>query len=169
MKHQYHPVHDNAECEKIIDGTFHGIMVFSCGDDAPYGVPLNHAYYNGRFYFHCAPHGRKLDCIRRNPKVTYIIKKYYGDARRFESAKRCHGNWESVIATGRARIIEEREELKTTFRTFMKYYGEDDYKVSEELLEKTRAIVVDVEEMSARRELEETNTEYFIWKPKNPE
>lgn len=37
----------------------------------PYGVPLSMARRDARtFYFHCAPEGEKLDCIRANPIVA---------------------------------------------------------------------------------------------------
>ena len=42
--------------------------------DSPYAVPLNHAYRDGRFYFHCANSGRKLDAIGRDPSVPYVIE-----------------------------------------------------------------------------------------------
>lgn len=40
-------------------------------DGTPYGVPLSMARRDDRtFYFHCAPEGEKLDCIRINPIVA---------------------------------------------------------------------------------------------------
>ena len=163
MKDQYHPLYSNSECEKIIQGTYHGILVFSSEQSSPYGVPMNHAYFNGCFYFHCATSGKKIDYIRRNSNVAYIITKYYGSIEKYKSQKKCHGNWESVIAYGIAKILEEKEELTSAFKLFMKYYGDDRFKPSEKSLANTRAIVVEVNEMTARRELEKRNTEYFLW------
>ncbi len=164
MKDQYRPIHNNSECEKIIQGTYQGILVFSSDNSRPYGVPINHAYFNGCFYFHCATSGKKIDYIRRNPNVAYIITKYYGNIEKYESTKKCHGNWESIIAYGIAKILEDKEGLINAFKSFMKYYGDDKFKPSEKSLANTRAIVVEVNEMTARRELENYNTEYFLWK-----
>jgi nitroimidazol reductase NimA-like FMN-containing flavoprotein (pyridoxamine 5'-phosphate oxidase superfamily) len=162
VKAQFHPVRDNAECERMIRDTFQGVLAMSVGDE-PYAVPLNHAYADGRFYFHCANTGRKLDAIRQNPRVVYVIRKHYGDSGELAKAMRCHGHWESVIAYGRARVVTEKDELIRTFRVFMAYYGEADYQHGEELLTKTNVIVIDVERMSARREYDEFRTDYWTW------
>ncbi len=101
MKEQFHPVRSNEECERIIGGTYQGVLAMTVGDE-PYAVPLNHAYRDGRFYFHCANAGRKLDTIGQNPNVAYVISKYYGDSAELAKAMKCHGHWESVIAYGTA-------------------------------------------------------------------
>ena len=109
MKEQFHPVRDNEECERIIQGTYQGVLAMTVGDE-PYAVPLNHAYREGRFYFHCASSGQKLDAIRQNPSVAYVIKRYYGDSAELAKSMKCHGHWESVIAYGRARVVSEKRE-----------------------------------------------------------
>jgi uncharacterized protein len=162
MKKQFHPVKNNAEVEKIIQGTYQGVLSMADGN-IPYALPINHAYKDGRFYFHCAPTGRKLDLIRKNPDVTYVISKYYGDAAHFEADQKCHGFWESVIAYGKAYIVTGREEQLTAFKTFMAYYGTEDYQASENIFETNRAIVIEVEKMTARREYEEHRTDYWYW------
>lgn len=37
----------------------------------PYVIPLNYVYDEGRFIFHCAPEGEKLDSIVANPRVCF--------------------------------------------------------------------------------------------------
>jgi len=162
MKDQFHPVRSNEECERIIAGTYQGVLAMTDGD-GPYAVPLNHAYCDGHFYFHCANSGQKLDTIERNPNVVYVIKKYYGDSAELAKAMKCHGHWESVIAYGRARVVSEDAELITDFRTLMAYYGHGDYQHGDDLLGRTKMIVVDVERMTARREYDEFRTDYWTW------
>ena len=162
MNKPFQPVKSNAECEKIIANTFQGVLCMADGAE-PYALPINHAYHAGRFYFHCAARGRKLDVIARNPNVTYVISKYYGDEAHREKSMKCHGLWESVIATGTARVITERDELLAAFKAFMAYYDRGDFEHGEDLFEKTRAIVIEVNTMTARREYEEDRTEYWCW------
>lgn len=38
-------------------------------DGSPYAVPLSLAQYNGRWYFHCAHAGTKLNAIKAHPEV----------------------------------------------------------------------------------------------------
>jgi nitroimidazol reductase NimA-like FMN-containing flavoprotein (pyridoxamine 5'-phosphate oxidase superfamily) len=164
MKDQFHPVRSNEECESIIRGTYQGVLSMTVGDE-PYALPLNHAFVDGRLYFHCANEGRKLDLIARNPRVAYVISKYYGDPAELAAAMKCHGHWESVIAEGRARIVVEDDALIACMRTYMAYYGHGDYQHGDDLLGRTKMIVVDVERMTARREYDEFRTEYWYWEP----
>ena len=39
--------------------------------DAPYVLPVNHVFYEGCIYFHCATQGRKLDLLRANPRIGF--------------------------------------------------------------------------------------------------
>ena len=162
MKAQFDPVWSNEECEAIIRGTYQGVLSMTSGDE-PYAVPLNHAYADGRFYFHCANDGRKLDIIERNPNVTYVVNKYYGDSAELAQAMKCHGHWESVMASGRAHIVARDANLIAGMKTYMAYYGHGDYQHGDDLLGRTRMIGVDVERMTARREYDEFKTDYWYW------
>ena len=162
MKAQFHPVRNNAECERIIQDTYQGVLAMVI-EGRPYALPLNHAYRDGRFYFHCASSGRKLDAIERNPRVTYVINKYYGDSAELAKAMKCHGHWESVIADGTARVVSEDAELIADMKTYMAYYGHEDYQHGDDLLGRTRMIILDVAGMTARREFDEFRTEYWYW------
>ncbi len=164
MKDQFHPVHSNEACERIIAGTYQGVLSMAL-DSEPYALPLNHAFVDGRFYFHCANEGRKLDIIERNPRVTYVISKYYGDSAELAKAMKCHGHWESVIAHGAAQVVAKDEELIAGMKTYMAYYGHGDYQHGDDLLGRTKMIVVDVDHMTARREYDEFKTEYWTWEP----
>ncbi len=132
-------INNKETCESIIRGTFHGVLTFG-HESEPYAVPINHAYEDGYFYFHCAPGEKKIDYIKRNPSVVYTIMKYYGTAHDFRDRQNCHGKWESVIV-----------------------YGKNDFKPSESSLQETRAIVMKVDRMTARRELETKETEFYEW------
>lgn len=48
---------NNEECESIIRGSYHGVLSFS-HESEPYAVPMNDAYEDGKFYFHCAVGGK---------------------------------------------------------------------------------------------------------------
>ena len=164
MKGQFHPVRSNEECEAMIAGTYQGVLSMAAADE-PYALPINHAYVDGRFYFHCANAGRKLDLIERNPRVTSVISNYYGNRAARAKAMKCHGQWESIIAEGRARIVADDDEIIAGMKTYMAYYGHGDYEHGDDLLGRTRMIVLEVERMSARREYDEHKTDYWTWEP----
>ena len=162
MEDDFKPVRNNEECERMITGTYQGVLVM-CGDREPYAVPMNHAYQAGRFTFHCAPFGEKLDLIRSNPRVAYVITHYWGRPEDRGRSLKCHGCWASVIARGTARVIEDREELREAFKRFQAYHGKVSFEPSEKALLETRAIVLDVERMTARRENDRKEAEFYTW------
>jgi uncharacterized protein len=164
MTHRIRPTErNNEECEGIIKGSYHGVLSFS-HENEPYAVPINHAYEDGKFYFHCAIGGKKIDFIKRNPSVVYTIIKYYGSPDDFKSRNNCHGKWESIIAYGNARYIEDEQELHEILNKFLNYYGKESREIPRPSLLETRIIVMEIKKMTARRELEAKQTEFYEWK-----
>jgi hypothetical protein len=175
MYNRINPVPNKQECERIIKSSYTGVLVM-CQDDEPYALPINHAYVDGKLYFHCGTTGRKLDIIRANPNVCYVVNNYFGDPEDFKDGVRCHGNWESVIAYGKARIVEDPDELRKAFTEFMNYYSPNYFEPSENSIHTTRAIIIQVESMTARRETPregfnrntgkgKVDMEYWSWSP----
>ena len=162
MKDDFNPKRNNEECEKMITNTFHGVLVLA-NDNEPYAIPINHGYKDGSFYFHCGVSGKKLDFIRKNPGVSYVISKYFGKPEDHAKSMKCHGCWESLIVYGTAKIIEEREEQRQAFKIFMEYYGNPKFEPSADVYATTRIIKVTAEKMTARREGSDKKTEFFLW------
>jgi len=157
------PEINNRECEKIIEGTYHGVLSFS-HENEPYAVPINHSYEDGKFYFHCAVGGKKIDFIQRNSSVVYTVMKYYGTPEDFKSRNNCHGKWESVIAYGTAQYIENEQEIQELLNNkFLPYYGKPKREIAQKSLMETRIIVMEITKMTARRELEAKQTEFYEW------
>jgi len=155
------PVPSNGECERIVQAYSTGVLVM-CQGFVPYAVPMNHAWSEGRLYFHCAPTGRKLDVIRANSRVCYVINGCFGQPGDLADPRKCHGNWESVIAYGRARVPEDAEERRQAFLVFGRYYNRD-FELSEEAATTTSAIILEVETMTARREAPGQPVDYWSW------
>ncbi len=153
------PTPNNAECERMLRTMDVGVLVM-CQDDVPYAVPMNHAFAEGKLFFHCAPTGRKLDVLRANPQVCYVVEQRLGEG----NGERCHADWESVIAYGTARVVESPEELRTAFFIFGRHYRPD-FEVKESSLQTTRAIIMEVTSMTARREVAEQPVVYWSWSP----
>lgn len=51
----------------------YGVLATAGRDGSPYGVPLSYVYMDGCVYFHCARTGRKLDCLRCDPRVCFTV------------------------------------------------------------------------------------------------
>jgi len=157
------PVPNNAECERMLAAMPVGVLVM-CRDGEPYAVPINHAYADGRLYFHCAPEGKKLDMIRANPRVCYVVNRDFGERDGPLDPRQCHGHWESVIASGTARAMEDREELRAAFTIFLASF-DSEFQVSEKALDTTSGIILEIESMTARREVPGEPVQYWSWSP----
>ncbi len=92
----------------LIDRCTHGVAAISTGEDTPYCLPLSFVRVGDSLYFHCAREGRKLDLLRRNPRicVTFVG----GDTPAFVPPFSYTTYFQSVIATGTAHEVTDNQE-----------------------------------------------------------
>ena len=100
------------ECADILRRATSGVLGLHGDDGYPYTVPVSFVYEAGgsglgTIGFHCARTGHKIDAIRRNEKVSFTVIDRDEVMPRERTTKFC-----SVIAFGRARIIEDEAELR---------------------------------------------------------
>ena len=95
------------ECERILSEATSGVLAVSGDGGYPYAVPVSHVYRDGKLYFHCAASGHKLDAIRRSDRVSFCVV-----ARDEVLPAELAAAYVSVIAFGRARIVETEADLR---------------------------------------------------------
>ena len=100
------------ECAGILGRATSGVLGVYGDDGYPYTVPLSFVYTPGgeglgTIGFHCARTGHKIDAIRRNEKVSFAVIDRDEVMPRERTTRFC-----SVIAFGRARILEGDEALR---------------------------------------------------------
>lgn len=54
---------------EVIDRCEYGVAAISTGEEIPYCIPLSLVRVGEQLYFHCALEGRKVELLRRNPKM----------------------------------------------------------------------------------------------------
>ena len=124
-----------------------------CVDNEPYVVPMNYGYAleAGKlvFYLHSAVQGKKLDMIRKNPRVFVELD---CDRQPFEGEKPCQYGlaYSSLMGRGEARIIEDVEEKMQAMTMLMKTQTEKDFTFNEKLVSIVAVIRIDVEEFTAK-------------------
>ena len=122
-------------------------------DNEPYVVPMNYGYTreNGKLvlYLHSAVRGKKLDMIRKNPKVFFEIA---CDLIPFESELPCqYGlSYSSVMGKGIARIVDDVEEKKQAMTILMKTQTGKDFTFEDRLVSIVAVIRIDVEAYTAK-------------------
>ncbi len=123
------------------------------GDEA-YVVPMNYGYImEGEkltLYLHGAAEGRKIDLMRKNPKVFFEME---CDLQPFEGKTACHYGiaYASLMGRGRAEILEDIEEKKKGLSVLMKTQTEKDFEFTDKMAAVVSVIRIDVTEYTAKR------------------
>lgn len=98
--------------QALIDRCTYGVVAISTGEDTPYCLPLSLVRVDDRLYFHCAKQGRKLDLLRRNPKVcvTFVGT---SEPAYVESNNTFTDYFQSAMVTGTAsEVLEDDEKIE---------------------------------------------------------
>ena len=125
-----------------------------CDGDEPYVVPMNYGYTmdeNGTlvFYLHGATQGRKLDVMRRNPKVFVEMECGLNP---FEGKVACqYGiSYSSLMGSGKAVIIEDVEEKKAGLSILMKTQTGKDFQFNDKMVSIVSVIRIDIDAYTAK-------------------
>ena len=97
-----------------------GVLSVYGEDGYPYGVPLSYVYADGKLYFHSAKDGHKIDAVRNNNKVSFTVI-----AQDNIVAEEYTTYFQSVIAFGTARILEQDDEKRTAIEQLAEKYMPD--------------------------------------------
>lgn len=97
---------DRERVEALLhEGRFCTIALVDEG--GPYAVTLSYGYAAdaGRLYFHCAAEGRKIDAIVADPRAfaSVVFDRGY-------LTGSCEHPYQSLVLTGRMRVIEDPSE-----------------------------------------------------------
>ena len=137
---------------KDIDGIIRRCRVCHlamCDNDQPYVLPLNFGYDGEFLYFHAAPAGKKLDIIRKNNRVGFEFDILHAIVNA-EQACAWGAEYESVIGSGTAEIVDDVETKKIALEWIMRQYGSDADDFPEETMKKTLILRVRILEISGK-------------------
>lgn len=96
----------------------YGVLSMTTPTGGVYGIPLNFVWDGQEnIYIHCAPRGRKLDCIALYPEVSFcVIGNTHVVPEQFST------NYSSIVLTCRARTGLSPEERMHALRLLMEKY-----------------------------------------------
>ena len=148
---------DHRECLEMIRRATSGVLSVIGDNGYPYGIPMSFVYVDepeGRFYFHCAMTGHKIDAIRACDKACFTIVDMDDVV-----ADEFTTYYKSVVAFGRIRIIEDEEEKRSTIAILTDKYSPDEAeeKKAGEINKKLPAFVMlelTVEHMTGKEAIE---------------
>jgi len=119
-------------------------------NDMPYIVPVNFGINGNDLYIHCATEGRKIDIIKKNPNVCV---EFDINSKIAEAEKAC--NWsikyKSVIAIGKACIIDNFDEKIIALNILMSQYSDENFTFNEDSVNRTAIIKISLSEITGKQ------------------
>jgi len=137
------------EAIQILDECTNGVLSVIGDGGYPYGVPVSYIYNDGKIYFHCAGEGHKLDAIKADPRVSFTVVGADEIA-----PEKFTTMYKSVIAFGRASIIDTDEEKMAALNLIREKYSGNFPKEGaayiEKFWDKTTVVVIEIEHMTGK-------------------
>jgi nitroimidazol reductase NimA-like FMN-containing flavoprotein (pyridoxamine 5'-phosphate oxidase superfamily) len=141
--------HDRQQIEQVIRRATYCQVAFSEAGQ-PYVVPMNFGYADGVFYFHSRNGGKKLAALRSNPQVGFSLQSDVAPLHDAEKAENCTMRYASVIGSGMAAMIEDRQEKIAALDAICRQYELAPYAYSEAMLNATALFTITVTEMTGK-------------------
>lgn len=145
-------ISDTSEIVKILDEAKVLHLGLVDGDE-PYVVPMNYGYTmeNGKLtvWLHGATQGRKLDVMRKNPKVFFEME---CNLVPFEGEVACKYGvaYSSLMGKGIATIVDDVEVKKQALSILMKTQTGKDFEFNDKLASVVAIIKIDVTDYTAK-------------------
>lgn len=141
------------QIEEILKREQVGTLATINEDGSPYATPIHFVYDNGKIYMHGLPAGQKIENIRRNGSVSFMVYHMKG-LLLDETEIPCDTNtaYQSVIISGNASFITELNAKKSVLELIVgKYTPQLSGKpLPEKMVKGTAVIMVDITSMSGK-------------------
>lgn len=150
VRHQDRTLNETRAFEILKEGEFGILSMQSENGDGAYGIPLSYVWDRGNsIYIHCAPVGRKLNCIDRCNRVSFcVIGRTKVLPEQFTTA------YESVVVQGEAyHSLPDAERMSALSLFISKYCPEHKIKgmtYAEKSFFRTEIIRIDIQEISGK-------------------
>lgn len=139
---------DESRARELLQAGEYGVLSMAT-EQGGYGVPINYVLVEDTIYLHCAPEGRKLRALSADERVSFCV---VGHSR--VVSEHFTTEFESVIAQGRARVVESDDERRMALRAIVEKYSaehiEEGLKAIERSLHRTAVIAIKVESFSGK-------------------
>jgi nitroimidazol reductase NimA-like FMN-containing flavoprotein (pyridoxamine 5'-phosphate oxidase superfamily) len=124
-------------------------------DETPYNVPMNFGYRNNSLYLHSYHEGRKIDILKKNNKVSFVVTDKT-EIKPSETPCNWGMKYMSVMGFGKASLIDDTTEKIEALDIIMAKYSGDTkhinkkFDYSEDMIKRIVVINVNVNEMTCK-------------------
>ncbi|MBO8436247.1 MAG: pyridoxamine 5'-phosphate oxidase family protein [Spirochaetes bacterium] len=117
MRRKLQEMPHDAAVRILHDGSS-GVLALSGDDGYPYALPISYVLDGDKIYFHSAKEGHKVDAIRRSDKASFcVIAADSVDSIGYTTY------YQSVIAFGKVRIVEDDDEKLVMIQKLARKYA----------------------------------------------
>lgn len=120
------------EALELLDSTEYGVLSMVDKDGDAYGIPINHVRKDDRLIFHCALEGRKLDCLKSNPRASFCVV-----GRTKPLPEKFSTEYESAIVQGTVEIIEDETRKIEDLRILCEKFTPEHLEAAEKAITKS--------------------------------
>lgn len=150
MRRREKAITDPAAVEAILQAASVCHLGLVDGDE-PYVVPVSFGFRDHALYFHSALEGRKMEILRRHPRVCFQVET---DCRVVPAAEPCDwgARFRSVIGYGRAELLEDPAAKRFGLAVVMAHYAGpgQTFIFPDRMLQRTAVVRIAVEELSGK-------------------
>ncbi len=121
MRKANQEIKDNSILEEILKQTqICRIAMLNNGE--PYILPFNYGYHKNCIYIHSAPEGKKIELLKKNPKVCFELEQ---ESKLIKGETACKWStlYRSIVGYGFIEILTGFEEKIQGLDIIMKQHG----------------------------------------------
>jgi nitroimidazol reductase NimA-like FMN-containing flavoprotein (pyridoxamine 5'-phosphate oxidase superfamily) len=121
-------------------------------EEGPYIVAVNYLFFQGSIYFHSGMAGRKMDALRADPRVCFMVDEI-GPQVLWEQGCGISQIYKSVVCFGKVEFVEGQAEKRAILRKMVQKYVPSRYPISpmkDENIKKTAVVRIVIASMSGK-------------------
>ena len=121
-------------------------------EEGPYIVAVNYLFFTGSIYFHSGMAGRKMDALRADPRVCFMVDEI-GPQVLWEQGCGISQIYKSVVCFGKVEFVEKLGEKRAILEKMVQKYVPSPYSVSpmkDENIKKTAVVRIIIDSMSGK-------------------
>jgi len=121
-------------------------------EEGPYIVAVNYLFFAGSIYFHSGMAGRKMDALRADPRVCFMVDEI-GPQVLWEQGCGISQIYKSVVCFGKVEFVEEQAEKRAILEKMVQKYVPSRYPISpmkDENIKKTAVVRIIIDSMSGK-------------------
>ena len=149
MRRSEKEITDRAEIDAVI-GSCQVCRLGLCDEGEPYIVPMCFGYDGESVYCHSAVEGRKLDILRRNPRVCVEFDQLL-DLVEGKEACGWGMHYRSVVGTGTAEFVEGLEAKRAGLALVMAQYSDGDFSFPEGAVNRVSVFRVRLDQLTGKQ------------------